>query len=858
MKRLLSILAFFVFALCVSHEAQGQVVINGGVYEQDSITPIVGATVIFSGIDMEGDTLTYYFVTDTLGLYGDSINFGSYWVSACALGYECACLMDSLTIEIDSLYLECDTVIMVSSMVLYEICYPVSYLNACYYTENYVQLNWSMYNPEEDDDTLRANMAGRSFRYFDLCRQPQFGDPEPLVSHLTDTMFMDMHWHSLPWGRYRWGVCCYYEGNRGVSDTIWSVFLDKDMTTTLEVHVTTNVGLPAAGAVAELSSYNGQGNSYQATANNNGFLVFPDVYRDAYIIHVHLNGFEDYVSDTAFSVMMPTQMDVELLEEIHSIDSLYISGTGWATWTLAEEGSRGFQYYELMLNDVLVNRLINNAYQFNVSQLNAGDTCMVQVRPVYLSGAGPWYSKEWVYQSCAAFSGSAEGLQWTLDEEGVLLHWDYPVGDSILGTYLYRDGEYVAFLEDNMFLDEAVTFHGELEYGIQLLHGNPSNGSYNAVSCMEYLTVVFPVYCDPPMKLEGENYLNGANDYGALISWGERPPVINEWLQYDDGTFKRALGGDDEPIIFWSIRFDTDDLTEYGDCTLQKVSLFDVGAGTYQLWIYMGGDTAPRSLLWSQNMVLNNAHAWHEERLGMDIVIPENEPIWIVVGQQGLNRPAAACVDMGNSNGRWVSLDGDTWTDMHNYNMNYTWMLRAFVTNTSGRQIALGEDFELQHYNLYRSYDNINYQKIATILPAEDQEFYQYYDVLVGEAHTMFYYRLTASYLSDEGDTCESDYAASLYEPDLQYVLVDDHWSVPVCPKEGLRIYPNPADDRLFVEADDMVSLSVFNTFGQCVLKRECQDDTMSVNLSGFSLGVYFLKIDTKNGVFTKRFVVSH
>ena len=175
----------------------------------------------------------------------------------------------------------------------------------------------------------------------------------------------------------------------------------------------------------------------------------------------------------------------------------------------------------------------------------------------------------------------------------------------------------------------------------------------------------FPAYCDPPVKLDGIRYYEDDEDYGALVSWGERPEPINQWLYYDNGTFKRSLGGDNDPRIFWAIRFEAEDLVDYVGTHLRKVLLYDVGAGTYQLWIYIRGDTAPRNLVRSQNMALTNAQAWHEEIISPAYEIPENEPLWIVVGQQGLSRPAAACQDMGNPNGRWVSLNGETWTDMH-------------------------------------------------------------------------------------------------------------------------------------------------------------------------------------------------
>ena len=87
-------------------------------------------------------------------------------------------------------------------------------------------------------DSVRV---GRSFQYYDLLRRRFDEPPVLLASHLTDTVFMDLQWASLDWGKYQWGVSCHYEGNRAASDTVWSAFLDKAMTTTFEGDITTNV-----------------------------------------------------------------------------------------------------------------------------------------------------------------------------------------------------------------------------------------------------------------------------------------------------------------------------------------------------------------------------------------------------------------------------------------------------------------------------------------------------------------------------------------------------------------------------------------------------------------------------------------
>lgn len=981
MRKIVAFLALILMAF----PALAQVLVSGGVYEQDSISPIEGAEITFTGYGFEGDTLVFQFFTDSIGHYEGDLEAGNYWVCVAAEGYQTECLSDSLVVEEGQTLSDFD-------FVLFEVWHPVRYVAARNYVSDLVRISWSMHDPllyedfetgdfsrfswnnnlsehpwvidsihayegqycmkstcegvesglseievsvyvplagqmaffskissespwdvgrfyldgvkkmecagEEDwaehcfditagehlfrwtyakdastnvgddgfyvdairfylEDSLLLKSNTRSFQYYDLFRRRFEENPVLLASHLTDTVFMETNWAALPWGKYQWGVACFYEGNRFASDTVWSEYLGKDMVTTLEINAMTNVGLVPSGAHVLLSSHDGQGHSYQATLDANGHLLLGNVYRDTYDLRVHLDGFMDFVSDEPISVWEPAMVEIELMEALHPIDSLYVSSTGWAIWQFGEAQNRDLQYVELMLDSVPMGISLTSGYQFDVSGLTAGETYLVQVRPVYLSDTCEWHSYEWTYRSCADFQGSSSGLNWAVQNEAVRLSWTYPEGDSLLGAMLYRDGAYLAFTEESTFIDLTVEMHNDVEYCLRLVYDGAPDGTYYAMSCEECTVATFPAYCDPPVKLDAENFLDDNGDYGALVSWGERPTPINHWLHYDDNTFKESLGSD--ALIFWSVRFDAEDLAEFVGTSLKKIAIFDVRAGTYQLWIYVGGDDAPHTPVCSQNMTLTGSNAWHEEMITPALEIPENEPIWIVVGQQGLNRPAAACADMGNPDGRWVSLDGSEWFDMHHFNMYYTWMLRAFVTNRAGRMMPLDEGgFVLQHYNLYRSYDNVDYQQIATIPFVEGQEYYQYRDVLFGDEHSLFYYRLTADYLSDEGETCESDFAASLNHPENQYVWVDDHWSLTENQETKLIVYPNPASDLLHIEAKDVCRLDVFNALGQCVISEKMAKDETQLDFSDLPNGLYLLKVETKNGVASRRFVVVH
>jgi len=846
MKRCLSIWVFVV-ALLLSFRVEAEGVVTGFVFEQDSITPIEGSMISFSGIAESGDTLYYQFISDTLGYYEAVIQAGTYQVFAEFEGYSPSFLSDSLCLENDSIYFDIN-------FILNELYLPVHDVEAELFMDDFVRVSWSMH-----DGTTRCELpqAGRSFRYYDLFRRCFEEEPVMLASHLTDTVFMDMNWADLPWGKYSWGVSCWYEGNRAASDTIWSDYLDKDMTTTFELLATTNIGLIPEGASVWLASCNEQGQSYHDVLDENGRLLLSDVYRGDYLLNVYLNGYENFTLTDTIQVYAPVYLEIELVEQILEIDSLYVSSTGWAIWQLSDAQSRDLQYFEVMINGQLVATTTEQQFQFEVGSLVDWESYLVQVRPVFLSATGEWRTYEWTYLSCSNYPGTVNGLHWTLLEDAVLLSWQYHGNVEIEGVRLYRDGEFLAVTDESSFVDYDVVMYGNAEYCLRVVYGGIPDGTYYSMSCEECVTVSFPLYCEPPTNLEGENYYESDTDYGALISWGERPPLVEDWLRYDNGVFKNVIGNDEEPILFWAIRFDEEDLLDYQGTELKKIAIYDACAGTYQLWIYVGGDHAPQTLVRYQNMNLVGSNQWFEQVID-PYEIPENDPIWIVVGQQGLDRPAAACADTGDPDGRWVSMNGIEWKDMNYYNVHYTWMLRAFVSNRTGKQILMDRDnFTLQCYKLYRSFDNDEYQPIAVVPNHEGQAFYQYRDVLVGSSFEHFYYRLTAVYLSDEGEYCESDYAASLLNPDQNFVEIDDHWSMSESAGNVLVMYPNPSTGCLTVKTEAMQRVSVFNALGQCLKEVEVQADAIQLDLSELVNGLYLLRVTTENGTLTQRFLLS-
>ena len=72
----------------------------------------------------------------------------------------------------------------------------------------------------------------------------------------------------------------------------------------------------------------------------------------------------------------------------------------------------------------------------------------------------------------------------------------------------------------------------------------------------------------------------------------------------------------------------------------------------------------------------------------------------------------------------------------------------------------------------------------------------------------------------------------------------------------AFNVYPNPADDVIFVEAEaNIESVSVYNVLGVMVYSEQCTLNNVQLNIADYSAGVYFVKVRTANAETVSRIV---
>lgn len=147
-------------------------------------------------------------------------------------------------------------------------------------------------------------------------------------------------------------------------------------------------------------------------------------------------------------------------------------------------------------------------------------------------------------------------------------------------------------------------------------------------------------------------------------------------LHYDNGTFENTVGAGGS--LYWGIRLPSNVLTAYN--TLTSVLFYCPQEGEYQLRVHEGGANAPGTDIATQTYQISGESGWYEITFNTPITFSNSQSLWITFHNSGVNFPASGSNYAGNPDGSWISVDGSSWNSVCDYNLHYTWMIRAALS----------------------------------------------------------------------------------------------------------------------------------------------------------------------------------
>ncbi|MBQ3845233.1 MAG: DUF2436 domain-containing protein [Bacteroidales bacterium] len=321
------------------------------------------------------------------------------------------------------------------------------------------------------------------------------------------------------------------------------------------------------------------------------------------------------------------------------------------------------------------------------------------------------------------------------------------------------------------------------------------------------------------------NVMNAGEGFGAAAN-----QMTRDWYYYDNGVNEDAIGTGGGNF-WWSIMLPAG---SYEGTSLTKVATYDYMAMTGTASIYQGGTSAPAgSALGSVNVTLTGSNDFREFEFAEPITLDPSQNVWVVFyNGSGATYPAAVCANTGDANGRWVSLDGATWEDMATYDLNYTFMIRAFIEAGGPAPVTPTGSITPNAFNIaVDDIDNIVGAVTANtaVITAEDYE-----------EHTYYVFYVDAQY----GMSCPASVVYAVQPESVEENAIIN------------AIYPNPTSGDLHINATAMKHISIINAMGQVVYNQDVNADEMVIDMAKFESGVYMVNIITENGSSVKRVTV--
>ena len=160
----------------------------------------------------------------------------------------------------------------------------------------------------------------------------------------------------------------------------------------------------------------------------------------------------------------------------------------------------------------------------------------------------------------------------------------------------------------------------------------------------------------------------------------------------------------------------------------------------------------------------------------------------------------------------------------------------------------LPSETRLSGYYLYRKEGDGEYHRIKLLGPGA----VSYIDnSLIAQGD--YYYRLYAYYgdLDFTSSPANRHYYPNVFELHAYYSptgVIEAETSV--------KVYPNPTQGLVNVEADNMTHVAVYNLLGQCVLQKDISDSRTVLDLRNAVSGLYLLRITTSEGTLSRRITI--
>ena len=387
-------------------------------------------------------------------------------------------------------------------------------------------------------------------------------------------------------------------------------------------------------------------------------------------------------------------------------------------------------------------------------------------------------------------------LKAVVNDNAVELSWKVMV-ESDSFTILRNDEVIAQNITECNFVDEEIQVSGVYEYVVKSMNDNCVSMPSEACSVFVIKNIYSSIQANASLE-----------DNSVVLNWDA--PLSSGFFKYDDGEYVTNIGSN---TYNWGIKISANDMKQYAGSKLSHIEMFDACKTKYTFKIYNGEKINDNTLIHTFEYEAQNAHEFVKIAVG-EIPFDANEDLWITAKSVGaFSAPVPCSKYTGNDNGSYIKAGG-YWVPAVGYNMNYTWMLRAYTSNDTIDNVK---------YNIYRNDE----------LLASDLTKSTYIDS------------------SADGKVCY-EVKAFLNE---KLVSQSDTLCVEVESYSKTKVYPNPVRDVLTVKAKDVVNVKIISITGAVAYDEDTNDALCEIDMNKFESGLYIVQITTKTETITEKIV---
>jgi type IX secretion system substrate protein len=363
--------------------------------------------------------------------------------------------------------------------------------------------------------------------------------------------------------------------------------------------------------------------------------------------------------------------------------------------------------------------------------------------------------------------------------------------------------------------------------------------------------------CAEPTSLLSEKVFETMNEGVVELNWTPPGATHDEWISYNDGSFENGIASTDGggglaqvfiptqyPVTITEVRYFNSSFGSFaqecqifiltGDGTTVLAGPYSVNDGPSDDWVTVDVDDvsldAGTFMVFTMNVLAGGPS------VGMDDSFYDGSLFFGAVGAfDELGTFGYYYVGSHEAHVEYAVGDNvvvnSVLTVPQSSNSNSISSVQLTGTSASAPAPA---SRELTGYNIWRNDELIEANWPET----------QYFDTVYESMEYCYY--VSALY-----DQCESD--------TLGYVCESFFDGIGDNVTGALEIYPNPTSDRLTIVSPIAIErITVMNYVGQVVYDETVADETMlELSVANYESGVYFIKVETADGIATERVTVT-